>query len=69
MYRAFAVSEGGHPIVEDFESNVEYLVGDELPLDSARWRVEAIGRELTITYSPATPRRCASSTASSSPRR
>jgi hypothetical protein len=44
-YRAVATDSEGKEIIEIFESNVEYLAGDELPLRSARWRVESVDQE------------------------
>ena len=43
-----AIAEGRAP--ETFTSDVEYLVGDELPLRSARWTVEEVQEE-GIEYS------------------
>ena len=44
-YRAVATDSAGDEVVEIFESNVEYLAGDELPLSSARWHVESVVQE------------------------
>jgi hypothetical protein len=44
-YRAVATDSDGNEVMEIFESNVEYLAGDELPLRSARWQVEAVEQE------------------------
>jgi len=44
-YRAVALDRAGNEVVEIFESNVEYLAGDELPLRSARWQVESVEQE------------------------
>jgi hypothetical protein len=43
-----AIAQGRPP--ETFTSNVEYLVGDELPLPSARWTVERV-EETGVEYS------------------
>jgi hypothetical protein len=44
-YRAIATDTDGREVIEIFESNVEYLAGDELPLRSARWQVESVEQE------------------------
>jgi hypothetical protein len=44
-YRAVAVDADGEEVVQVFESNVEYMAGDELPLRSARWHVESVEQE------------------------
>src|SRR5690349_908907 len=44
-YRAVATDANGDEIVEIFESNVEYLTGDELPLRSARWEVQTVEQD------------------------
>ena len=44
-YRAVATDGAGNEVVEIFESNVEYVAGDELPLSSALWHVERVVQE------------------------
>jgi hypothetical protein len=44
-YRAVATDSHGNEVIEIFESNVEYLAGDELPLRSARWHVEVVEQD------------------------
>ena len=44
-YQAIAQLPDGQAIAETFTSNVEYLAGDELPLNSARWHVESVEQE------------------------
>jgi hypothetical protein len=44
-YRAVATDSAGNEVVEMFQSNVEYLAGDELPLSSGRWHVETVVQE------------------------
>lgn len=41
-YKAVARDEDGWEVVEVFTSGVEYRAGDELPLSSARWRVDRV---------------------------
>lgn len=48
VYRAVATDAAGRSVVETFDSNVEYLAGDELPLSSARWRVDSVGGEILV---------------------
>jgi hypothetical protein len=49
-YRAVATDAAGNEVAEIFESNVEYLPGDELPLRSARWRVDTAGPEMVVRH-------------------
>jgi hypothetical protein len=46
-YDAIEELSDGQRIAETFTSNVEYLAGDELPLNSARWTVEYVDRRGT----------------------
>jgi len=43
-YRATARDASGREIIEVFTSDVEYVAGDELPLDS-RWHVRVVVQE------------------------
>jgi len=44
-YRAVAVGSDGEEIIEVFESDVEYVAGDEFSLHGARWHVESVAQE------------------------